>query len=108
MAPLPISWIVLGFIVDDQLANELRQLTALEVSFLEYTKLAERWRVLASTLHAEEAALTTQLPAFPQAAQVHLIGGLDGGSRACGGCSSGCTILACISRSTTTAPATQR
>jgi diguanylate cyclase len=74
MAPLPISWIVLGFIVDDQLANELRQLTALEVSFLEYAKVGERWRVLASTLDAEEAALTTQLPALPQAAQVHLIG----------------------------------
>jgi diguanylate cyclase len=74
MAPLPISWIVLGFIVDDQLANELRQLTALEVSFLAGTNVSGRWRVLASTLDAQQASVTAELPALPDAAQVHLIG----------------------------------
>jgi diguanylate cyclase (GGDEF)-like protein len=78
MAPLPISWIVLGFIVDDQLANELRQLTALEVSFLEDVNVSGRWRVLASTLEAEQASLTSELPPLPQAASVHLIGAGDG------------------------------
>ncbi|MBL8270488.1 putative bifunctional diguanylate cyclase/phosphodiesterase [Steroidobacter sp.] len=74
MAPLPISWIVLGFIVDDEVANELRQLTGLEVSFLEVTSGNNHWRVLASTLDAQRAALTAGLPTLPQAANVHLIG----------------------------------
>ncbi|MBB6093774.1 diguanylate cyclase (GGDEF)-like protein [Povalibacter uvarum] len=74
MAPLPISWIVLGFVVDDQLARELRQLTALEVSFLAQSNVGPRWRVLASTLDAQDVSQTEQLPALPEAAHVHLIG----------------------------------
>ena len=34
LAPLPIAWICVGFIVDDQVANDLRALTSLHVSFL--------------------------------------------------------------------------
>jgi len=34
LAPLPIAWICVGFIVDDQVANDLRALTRLHVSFL--------------------------------------------------------------------------
>jgi adenylate cyclase len=34
LAPLPIAWICVGFIVDDQVADDLRALTSLHVSFL--------------------------------------------------------------------------
>ena len=34
LAPLPIAWICVGFIVDDQVANDLKALTSLHVSFL--------------------------------------------------------------------------
>jgi diguanylate cyclase (GGDEF)-like protein len=76
LAPLPISWIVLGFIVDNDLAAELRQLTSLEVSFLESTSGpgAGGWRVLASTLGSEGTSLAASLPELPAASDVHLIG----------------------------------
>ncbi|HEY4367611.1 MAG TPA: EAL domain-containing protein [Steroidobacteraceae bacterium] len=76
LAPLPISWIVLGFVVDDELAAELRQLTALEVSFLQATNGQNPggWRVLASTLGSQESALATSLPALPTATDVRRIG----------------------------------
>jgi diguanylate cyclase (GGDEF)-like protein len=52
LAPLPIGSVVMGFAVDDKQARDLRQLTELEVSFA----LDDRgtWRVLASTLDADE------------------------------------------------------
>jgi adenylate cyclase len=34
MAPLPIAWICVGFIIDDQVAKDLQRLTNLQVSFL--------------------------------------------------------------------------
>lgn len=49
LAPVPIAWVAMGFVVDDALASELRQLTTLEVSFLEL-RAAGQWRLLASTL----------------------------------------------------------
>jgi diguanylate cyclase (GGDEF)-like protein len=51
LAPLPIGWVVMGFAVDDAVANDLRQLTELEVSFALLE--GDRPRVLASTLGAE-------------------------------------------------------
>jgi diguanylate cyclase (GGDEF)-like protein len=76
LAPLPISWIVLGFVVDDGLAAELRQLTGLQVSFLQSTagQRSTGWRVLASTLGSEGSSLATALPALPAATDVHRIG----------------------------------
>jgi diguanylate cyclase (GGDEF)-like protein len=76
LAPEPIAWIVLGFVVDNALAAELRQLTALEVSFLESTD-AGHWRVLASTLSAQEASLAAVLPDLPEATEIHRIGDTD-------------------------------
>src|SRR3954470_3643847 len=52
LAPLPIGWVVMGFTVGDALAHDLRQLTELEVSFALHDH--DRWRVLASTLNADE------------------------------------------------------
>jgi adenylate cyclase len=34
LAPLPIAWICVGFIIDDQVAKDLQQLTNLQVTFL--------------------------------------------------------------------------
>ena len=77
LAPLPTSWIVVGFVVDDALAAELRQLTTLEVSFLESSSPGfgdGNWRALASTLDKRDAALTATLPALPAATAVQHIG----------------------------------
>ncbi|HKE96095.1 MAG TPA: EAL domain-containing protein, partial [Povalibacter sp.] len=77
LAPLPISWIVLGFVVDDALAAELRQLTTLEVSFLGSSgpgTAGGNWRALASTLDQRDAELTAALPALPAAIAVRHIG----------------------------------
>jgi HAMP domain-containing protein len=77
LAPLPISWIVVGFVVDDALAAELRQLTNLEVSFLESSGpgiAGGNWRSLASTLNRHDAALIATLPGLPAATDVRHIG----------------------------------
>ena len=77
LAPLPISWIVLGFVVDDALAAELRQLTSLEVSFLGSSNAGTaggHWHALASTLNRHDAELTASLPALPEAVSVRHIG----------------------------------
>lgn len=52
-APLPIGWVIMGFAVDDELARDLRQLTALEVSFAAYNP-ATGWHLLASTISPAE------------------------------------------------------
>jgi diguanylate cyclase (GGDEF)-like protein len=61
LAPLPIGWVVMGFAVDDPVANDLRQLTGLEVSFA--LDSGNTWRVLASTLTPEQQrALQARMP----------------------------------------------
>src|SRR6185436_9208447 len=47
-APTPIAWAMFGFVVDDALARDLRNLSTLDVSFL--TRSGETWSVLASTV----------------------------------------------------------
>ncbi|MEP7243226.1 MAG: EAL domain-containing protein [Gammaproteobacteria bacterium] len=79
MAPLPIGWVVMGFAVDDTLARDLRQLTALEVSFAQHDS-AIGWRVLASTLDArDQTDLTGAMPpASPSASRLIMsIAGVD-------------------------------
>lgn len=49
LAPAPIGWAAFGFLVDDQLAKDLQNLTALHLSFLSRGRGGE-WRVLASTM----------------------------------------------------------
>ena len=49
LAPEPVAWITVGFLVNDELADGLKRLTLTDVSFL--TKgLADDWAVVASTL----------------------------------------------------------
>jgi diguanylate cyclase (GGDEF)-like protein len=66
LAPRPIAWVVLGFVVDDSLARDLRQLTALDVSFFAHDAGGASF-VLASTLGRERAiALAGRLGASSQ------------------------------------------
>jgi diguanylate cyclase (GGDEF)-like protein len=61
LAPLPIGWVVMGFAVDDALASDLRQLTALEVSFALNEQQGRR--VLASTLNERaQQSLLAHMP----------------------------------------------
>jgi diguanylate cyclase (GGDEF)-like protein len=49
LAPRPIAWVVIGFIVDDSLTQDLRRLTRLHVSF--FSRQANgSWKLQASTL----------------------------------------------------------
>jgi diguanylate cyclase (GGDEF)-like protein len=52
LAPTPIAWAIAGFVVDDRLARDLRNLSALEVSFLAQAQDGS-WTVLATTLPVE-------------------------------------------------------
>ena len=53
LAPLPVAWLAVGFKVDDALAQDLHNLTRLQVSFLTQSD-SEPWRVQASTLEAAD------------------------------------------------------
>lgn len=53
LAPLPIAWVAMGFIIDDKLTMEMQALTGLQVSFLTEQE-AGRWDISASTLPANE------------------------------------------------------
>jgi adenylate cyclase len=103
LAPLPIAWICVGFVIDDQVAQDLQQLTNLQVSFLGPGPGGGR-TVLASTLPGpEREALLRLLPgpggpseatlSIPRSDGEHvtLLAGL--GSRADGG------IVAVLQRS---------
>nr|WP_315485329.1 EAL domain-containing protein [uncultured Undibacterium sp.] len=56
MAPLPVAWLALGFVIDDKFAKNLKELTGLEVSFLTPISGQERLNVLATTLSANRVA----------------------------------------------------
>jgi diguanylate cyclase (GGDEF)-like protein len=49
LASTPIAWVVIGFIVDDSLTQDLRRLTRLHVSFFS-RQASDSWRLQASTL----------------------------------------------------------
>lgn len=53
LSPLPVAWVAMGFKIDDKLSRELRDLTALQVSFL-VSQSPSRWVVRASTLNPAE------------------------------------------------------
>jgi diguanylate cyclase (GGDEF)-like protein len=60
-APTPIAWAVVGFLVDDRLAKDLGNVTALEVTFL--GREAGGWRVLGSSGSSDvQRALAGALP----------------------------------------------
>ncbi len=80
--PVRLGWLVLGLPVDTVFARDLRQLTALDVSFFMQDSQADRpdWLSLASTLDgAADDELRGQLPllAIPFATHVVRIHGMD-------------------------------
>ncbi|HEY0681486.1 MAG TPA: EAL domain-containing protein [Steroidobacter sp.] len=77
LAPSPMAWIAVGYVIDDKVVSELQQLTSLQVSFLDRHERDAQWRVLASTLGTSATALAAELPALPSAALVHSIGSDD-------------------------------
>ncbi|MBR7799703.1 bifunctional diguanylate cyclase/phosphodiesterase [Undibacterium fentianense] len=56
MAPLPVAWLALGFVIDDKFARNLKGVTGLDVSFLTPITGSDRLNVLATTLNADRAA----------------------------------------------------
>jgi diguanylate cyclase (GGDEF)-like protein len=71
-APVTIGWIVDCYPVDRALADDLRQLTGLDVSFA--VERVGRWELLATTLDARAgAALAAQLPAYTEAFDTRLL-----------------------------------
>jgi len=64
LAPVPIAWVALGFVIDDEWASDLRRLTALDVSFMQGGQGA--LSLLASTLDRSRTdALIAQLHSVP-------------------------------------------
>lgn len=51
LAPEPVAWITVGFLIDDKLADNLKQLTLTDVSFLK-SSVGGGWSIVASTLPA--------------------------------------------------------
>ncbi len=49
LAPTPIAWVAIGFIVDDNLTHDLQRLMRLDVSFFS-RQSSDGWRLQASTL----------------------------------------------------------
>lgn len=51
LAPVPVAWVVIGFVVDEPFVRDLKHLTGLEVSFLVQSPSSPR-QIAASTLDA--------------------------------------------------------
>jgi len=69
LAPVPIAWVAIGFVIDDRVAADLKAVTSLQLSFASLGTDG-RWSVHASTLEAPvRDALTAWL-----AAQVDMTG----------------------------------
>ena len=67
-APLPIGYVVLGFKIDNQLANALKNLTNVDVTFLMTGPTERGWRALSSTLAPSRIDATVkELPALAAA-----------------------------------------
>ena len=48
LAPQPVAWIIVGFVIDNRLAKDLQELTSLQVSFFAHDEDGT-WKTLAST-----------------------------------------------------------
>ena len=55
LAPMPIAWVAIGFLVDQRLAQELKALTSQHVSFVHRHAADKSWDVHATTLPPEVA-----------------------------------------------------
>jgi diguanylate cyclase (GGDEF)-like protein len=76
-APITIGWVIVGFDVDQEMAQDLRQLTGLNVSFA--VKHAGQWQLLVSTLPSTLAdSLRHRLPEIDTALPAHALEMPDG------------------------------
>jgi diguanylate cyclase (GGDEF)-like protein len=66
LAPDPIAWMAMGFLIDDKTAQDLQKLTALDVSFLSKDR-NNSWTLHASTL--PDIVRAPLLKALPQSQQ---------------------------------------
>jgi diguanylate cyclase (GGDEF)-like protein len=57
MAPIPVAWVALGFVVNDALAQDLKRLTRLQVSFLS-RQGRESWRIQGTSTLTNSERLT--------------------------------------------------
>ena len=57
MAPIPVAWVAIGFAVNDALAQDLKGLTRLQVSFLS-RQSRESWRIQGTTTLTNSERLT--------------------------------------------------
>ncbi|OLE18408.1 MAG: hypothetical protein AUG50_06330 [Betaproteobacteria bacterium 13_1_20CM_3_63_8] len=57
MAPIPVAWVAIGFAVNDVLAQDLKGLTRLQVSFLS-RQSRESWRIQGTTTSTNSERLT--------------------------------------------------
>ena len=87
-APLLIAWVAVGFEVDDRLAQDIKRLTDLEVSFLRGRSAAqagdEPMMVLASTLpgsHRQALESVIKAAAMPEQGGLVQLAGIRYGSR---------------------------
>jgi diguanylate cyclase (GGDEF)-like protein len=76
-APVTIGWIIVCYPIDSGLADDLRTLTGLNISFaLEHSN---RWSILATTLPANQANdLSSELPDYNRALETHQLALPDG------------------------------
>lgn len=69
LAPEPVAWIAVGFLIDDTLAANLKQLTSTDISFL---TTGRDWNVLASTLPGPQwDALARKIRSAGAASETH-------------------------------------
>ena len=69
MAPCPVAWFCIGFVIDDTLAGRLQSLTLTDVSFLQTEE--GKWKALATTLPSERQDCLSQVPqAKPTAGEI--------------------------------------
>ncbi len=64
-APVTIAWVVMGFPVDHQLVNDMRELSSLQVSILVSQRGASGWTANVSTLAPQEASMLVHEVANP-------------------------------------------
>ena len=76
-APVTIGWIIVCYPIDSGLANDLRTLTGLNISFA--LERAHHWSLLATTLASDDARdLPLRLPPYAQALDTHQLALPDG------------------------------
>jgi diguanylate cyclase (GGDEF)-like protein len=77
LAPVPIAWVAIGFVMDDKLARELKALTSLHVSFVAKRGTGPP-ELFATTLPANLAAPLLDSVTAKQAGGQHLVATPDG------------------------------